>query len=154
MGGHRVLLEFPEVFDVVDIEHPQRLDWRRCSLFILLSPHGKASLYAKVRNKTTGRHPHDLFEGVFAAGLESLARTVLSEVPGLREPQMLGAGFLYRGGNRGYSHHKGSALFSYQLPDHVTEALLALQGHTTLQVLDRARRLARHQARIRAAAPG
>lgn len=148
-----VFLEFPDVFDVVDIEHPERLDWRRCSLSVWQSPSGKLLLGAKVRNKTTGRHAHDLFEGVFAAGIESLARAILAEVPGLAEPHMLRAGFLYQGGNRSYSMGNGSALFNYQLQDHVAEPIFHLQGHTTLRVLDKARQMAKHQARIRETAP-
>lgn len=149
-----MLLAFPEVFDVVDIEHPERLDWRRCALSLWRTATGKAILGVRIHNKTTGRHAHDLFEGVFVAGIEALARAILAEVPGLAEPHMLGTGFLYRGGSRGYSMGNDSATISYHLPDHVAEAVFQLQGHTTMRVLDKARQLAQRQARIRDAAPG
>jgi hypothetical protein len=157
MMEHRDLLVFPQVFDVVDIEHPERLDWRRCTLSVraeIRTNTYKIWFCAKVLDKSSGRGAHDLFEGSFVAAIETLARALLSVVPGLAEPTMLSTGFLIRGGSRAYARDDGAALLSYELPDHIGDHLLRLQGHTTLQVIDHARQVADHQACVRAAAPG
>jgi len=150
-----IRIDFPSPFDIVDIDHPDILDWRRCSFSLHLCPGDKLYFLATIRRKKGGRGGPELFESpAFLAAIQSAFEDILRPVhPAYcgqtgRVPMSFRP--LLNAGTRGCANPDDkSPTLSFALNDDFARPLMHLSQHQRIAIYSSAASVASRLARKR-----
>lgn len=144
-------IRFTDIFDVPDIGHSERIDWRRIQLAIHFDQIGWANLVVKIRRKPGGRTVQDLFESSsFRGALDELFEDFIARVFPNYTDRDHKIHPVMNASSRGASENTGaSPQMSFRLFNDLSMRLSALSSHQMAGLHVTARALAEIQRRKR-----